>query len=176
MRKIEMAEYRAWVRLKQRCMNEKNDRFSSYGGRGIKVCQEWVDSFERFFSDMGPRPSSDHSVDRIDNDGDYSPENCRWATRSQQQKNKRKFKQPGNQGGNHWTHKNPEKARVIAVANITKAHGAKEMNPNSKITADVAERIRSEYEKDKSIRMADLGFMFGVGRETARKVVRGLSW
>lgn len=81
-------EYQAWNSMKARCYNIKNRRHHRYGGRGIKVCEQWLHSFESFFADMGLKPSADYSLDRIDNDKDYSPDNCRWAT-SQQQSNNR---------------------------------------------------------------------------------------
>ena len=77
-------EYRTWADMKTRCLNEKSESYPSYGGRGIKICPEWVDSFENFFSDMGKRPDETYSLDRINNDGDYEPSNCRWATKTQQ--------------------------------------------------------------------------------------------
>lgn len=81
--------YKTWRSLKDRCLNPKATSYKSYGARGISLCAEWRDSFEAFLSDMGKRPSLGHSIDRINNDGDYTQNNCRWATRLQQQNNKR---------------------------------------------------------------------------------------
>lgn len=82
-------EYVAWSHMKDRCLNKKSRGYAAYGGRGITICKQWELSFETFLLDMGKRPSRKHSIDRTDNDGPYSPSNCRWATQKQQQRNKR---------------------------------------------------------------------------------------
>ena len=77
------SEYAAWARMKSRCYYEKDVRYEHYGGRGVTVCKRWLHSYESFLADMGRKPSKQHSLDRINNDANYSPSNCRWATRSQ---------------------------------------------------------------------------------------------
>jgi hypothetical protein len=83
------AEYRIWGAMKTRCYNPNHVGYARYGGRGIKVCRRWRQSFMAFYRDMGPRPSNGHSLDRLDPDGDYEPGNVRWATWKQQGENKR---------------------------------------------------------------------------------------
>lgn len=85
-------EYKTWLAIKQRCFNKNHIAFCHYGGRGITMCQEWKDSFPAFFRDVGPKPSSNHSIDRIDNSKNYEPGNCKWATRSEQMNNTRAVK------------------------------------------------------------------------------------
>lgn len=82
-------EYRVWSHMIGRCHNPADKSYANYGGRGITVCREWRDSFEAFFRDLGSRPSPDHQLDRLDNDGPYSPGNCEWRTYYEQCRNKR---------------------------------------------------------------------------------------
>jgi hypothetical protein len=98
--KTKTAEWSAWLAMRQRCQNPGNCNFPRYGARGIKVCDRWQ-KFENFLADVGVRPTKDHSIDRINNEGGYEPSNVRWATRSEQQHNKR------------TTRLNPEAVKVI---------------------------------------------------------------
>jgi hypothetical protein len=84
------SEYHAWFDIKARCYNKNNGSFCYYGGRGIKVCDRWLKSFKSFLDDMGPKPSKNYSIDRIDNDGDYTPNNCKWSTSLEQMSNTRR--------------------------------------------------------------------------------------
>lgn len=98
------SEYAAWQGMKTRCYNKNSKHYKDYGGRGISICDRWLQSFENFFEDMGKRPSNKHSLDRFpNNDGNYEPSNCRWATKMQQAANCR---------SNHWVEYNGEKMIV----------------------------------------------------------------
>ena len=82
-------EYRAWAAMKARCSNQKHPRWKYYGARGITICERWLASFSNFWADMGPRPSPTHCLDRRDNDGNYEPSNCQWATGDESRSNRR---------------------------------------------------------------------------------------
>ena len=82
-------EYSAWDNIKQRCFRTSHKAYCNYGGRGISMCQEWASSFMAFFNHVGYRPSRLHSIDRINNDGNYEPGNVKWSTKSEQAMNRR---------------------------------------------------------------------------------------
>lgn len=83
------SEYRTWAHIKNRCGNSKYKEFHRYGERGIKVCERWLNSFPNFLADMGLKPTASHSIERKNNNGDYEPNNCIWATDQQQSENRR---------------------------------------------------------------------------------------
>jgi len=82
-------EHNSWVNMRQRCLDPNSHAWDDYGGRGIRVCERWANSFLAFYEDMGPKPTPQHSIDRRENDGNYTPENCRWSTRVEQSRNTR---------------------------------------------------------------------------------------
>lgn len=169
-------EYRIWAGMWQRCSNPDNDRYVDYGGRGITVCDRWQ-SFDLFYLDMGHRPSSEYSIDRIDNERGYAPSNCKWSTRSEQQNNKRPPRtQNLTRGADHWTQKDPERARRVGAENLKNNHGSLEQNANSKMTLLTARQMRDVFAAEPNLTMTELGQRFGVGRETARKIIRRSSW
>lgn len=95
------SEYKTWIDIKYRCSeNAADNNFKSYYGKGIRVCERWINSFENFFEDMGKKPSPKHSIDRINNDGNYEPSNCKWSTNREQARNK---------STNRWIEANGEK-------------------------------------------------------------------
>ena len=88
MQKLHPREYKSWENMRERCNNPRQVNYRMYGARGITVCERWA-RFAAFFEDMGKKPTAKHTVDRIDNDGNYEPGNCRWATPAEQSRNMR---------------------------------------------------------------------------------------
>ena len=84
--------YDSWRSMKQRCLNKNHGNYKYYGGSGITICKEWIDSFERFIKDMGERPSKKHQLDRIDSNDNYKPNNCHWVTSTENNRNLKKSK------------------------------------------------------------------------------------
>ena len=80
--------YQVWQGMKARCLNPNNKHYANYGGRGITICNDWINDFNQFVQDMGERPQG-YSIDRINNNGDYTPNNCKWSTKKEQQRNRR---------------------------------------------------------------------------------------
>jgi hypothetical protein len=85
---LEKKCYYTWQAMKRRCLKNSESCFDRYGGRGILVCEKWKNNYQAFFEDMGLPPSMDHQIDRVDNDGNYEPSNCRWVTRQENARNK----------------------------------------------------------------------------------------
>ncbi len=100
------SEYRTWNDMIRRCVNPNHAAWQHYGGRGITVCRQWRENFTAFLRDIGRRPSPQHSLDRINNDGNYEPGNCRWATASEQRRNQRErkidYRKMGAKGTTVW--------------------------------------------------------------------------
>lgn len=111
-------EYMSWKAMIQRCTNPKRKGFEDYGGRGIKVCERWSVSFENFLEDMGKRPTDKHTIDREDVNGDYCPENCKWATMSEQIVNQRLRKD--NTSGRKGVSWDKAKGKWYAYINMNK--------------------------------------------------------
>lgn len=86
---IVQSEYASWASMKQRCLNPRCKAYKNYGGRGVSICERWM-KFENFLADMGRKPTPQHSMERIINNGNYEPSNCKWATKSEQVNNTRR--------------------------------------------------------------------------------------
>ena len=91
------SEYKIWLGIKMRCLNPRRAAYSRYGARGITICDRWKDSFAAFYTDMGSRPSLQHSIERKDNDGNYEPSNCIWLPKNRQSTNRRRYSCPRRQ-------------------------------------------------------------------------------
>lgn len=124
-------EFRAWNQLRRRCDNPKDPSYANYGGRGVRVSADWIESFANFYRDMGPRPGSGYSIERIDVNGNYCRENCKWATHLEQANNKRnniKITFDGRvQTASQW-------AREIGIHATSMYQRLKKMSPEEAVT------------------------------------------
>lgn len=125
------AGYHSWQAMIRHCESKTQHQYPNYGGRGIKVCTRWRDSFEAFIQDMGPRPSKQHSIERIDNNGDYTPENCRWATPKEQLNNTRVNRRLTCNGR---TETLTEWAKILGITPTTLAGRLKKMSVKKALT------------------------------------------
>jgi len=110
--------YQSWNKIKSRCLNNNNSRFPHYGGRGITVCDRWMQSINNFIDDMGFPPTDKHQIDRIDNDGNYEPGNCRWATCKENNQNKSDSKRWVVDGVTHLSIRDAAKTLNVGVTTI----------------------------------------------------------
>ena len=124
--------YQTWCDMKTRCTNPNVAHYKYYGGRGIKVCERWFSSFDNFVADMGPKPSPAHTLDRIDGNGGYSPENCRWATRLEQARNRAAVRKIVVDGVEHFS---GDLAREHSIHISTIIHRSKKTNVPSQLFA-----------------------------------------
>lgn len=138
-------EYNCYHHMLKRCYNKNNNVYQYYGARGIKVCDRWLESFENFYEDMGDRPSPNHSLDRINNDGNYEPSNCKWSTQSEQVINSRRILSKSGYRYIYSTGKG-YRVEVLRLGNRRQSLVIKDIND--------AVRLRdewiSEYKKDKN--------------------------
>lgn len=183
--KTNTPEYRTWCVMKSRCLNPKFPKYSAYGARGIAICERWRNSFANFLADMGPRPSPQHTIDRFpDQNGSYEPGNCRWATPTQQARN-RSITVTVEYHGRTVTL--AELSEMVGIKYDT-LHGriARGMSAElavaaplcagrKKLTPEQVKAIREEYARG-DVSQAELGNRYGIGQTAVGKVVRGESY
>ncbi len=131
--------FRSWEGMKARCYKTDHNSYQNYGGRGITVCERWLNSFEAFLQDMGERPSIKHTLDRIDNDGNYEPGNCRWATPEEQHNNRRDSRFLTHDGK---TQTAAQWAREVGIPYITFMARLRKWSVEKAITTPISEAHR----------------------------------
>lgn len=171
------AEYSTWLQMRGRCSNPKATHFARYGGRGIRVCERWAE-FEAFLADMGPRPSASHSIDRIDNDGNYEPGNCRWATDCEQANNQSRNVRVTIEGVTktvaEWAATSPVSAAAIyrrIVVGWAPERAVNGPRVKMRVPDDVRKAIVERYRLG-GVRRQDLAAEYGVPLGTVHGIIR----
>lgn len=138
------SEHQIWRLMRQRCHNPSYALYPNYGGRGIVMCDRWLNSYANFLNDMGRRPTVKHSIDRVDNDGNYEPDNCRWATHQQQSRNKglQKRNKSGYTGVSFEPHINKWRAKLNVTIDGKRKYVSKVAN-----NLEDAINLRKEFER-----------------------------
>ncbi len=192
---LQYPEYGSFNAMKQRCYNRKHKNYALYGGRGIRVSKDWRFSFETFLADMGPKPGPDYSIDRIDTNGHYCKENCKWSTQKEQCNNKRTNNVIDHHGDTftltQWAEKLNMKreslaARLKIVPTIAEAVAYKRKTPkfipyaekgesnfNAKITESQVIQIRALGGQHTQMQLAK---MFSIGKSQVSNILRRKSW
>lgn len=188
-------EYKIWVGIRKRCLNPKDEAFKYYGGRGIKICDSWLASFENFFKDMGKSPPG-MSINRKNNDGDYCPENCAWATAKEQNNNSRNCHLITFNGITKnvtaWAVEVGIKTRILqwriykgwtieralqSPAFKNNDHIRGEGNVKSKLTDLIVRKMRSEYKPyNRTAGSVALAKKYGVAPSLAFEAIKGTRW
>lgn len=168
------AEYSTWGAMRSRCRNHRSKTFAKYGGRGIQVCERW-DTFENFLADMGPKPSRSHSIDRIDNNGNYEPMNCRWATMKQQVRNRRVTVTIEMEGRKVAIAEAAERAGLNKQTVYSRIHRGADGDPLRIVEKKIPDSVISTIKELARAGAAngDIGRAVGVSSEYARAVVIG---
>lgn len=137
-------EYNAWLRMRLRCTDPNDGSYENYGGRGIKVCDRWMNDFSNFYADMGARPTPEYSIDRIDNNRDYEPSNCRWATRLEQRRNRR------NSPLNEWNGKMMSNSQIAREFGVSTAYVWRMIAKNKMTPQQLWDKILSARSRPKT--------------------------
>jgi uncharacterized protein YggL (DUF469 family) len=119
--------YQTWQSMKARCLNPNNPNYADYGGRGIQICNQWISNFNQFVVDMGEKPVG-YSIDRIDNNGNYNPQNCKWSSKKEQQRNRRVTKHITIEGVTYFVCELAEKYKFKYDTIVNRAKTAKSFN------------------------------------------------
>jgi hypothetical protein len=181
MNNHDIKEYGVWAAMLRRCRNPNTKDYPNYGGRGIRVCERWS-KFANFYADLGPRPSRNHSIERRENDGNYEPGNCYWATRAEQANNKRNNRLITAHGKTQTLAQWASELRMTPYAitfrlrsgwNVERALSEPAAErPNSKLTASQAAAIKAAYQPH-VVSAAKLAKDYGVSKKSVLNVLHG---